>query len=339
MTIKQSTVRTAHPADLPRLSVVMPCYDEQGLLEHTHARVRQCLEQLHVSFEIIYVDDGSRDGTFRILQEIQERDPAVRVVRLSRNFGHQVAITAGMDESSGAAVVVLDADLRDPPELIAEMLARWEDGAQVVSGVRRRRAGESGLRLLATRAFYRLLSWMSDVPLCVESADFRLLDRNVVDLLKGMPEPDRYLRGMIPWIGFQQVAIPYDRAPRASGAGKYTLAKLVKLALDGLTSCANPMRLCFGMSGCLLITGLSLFVVAFYSRHGAPLGTIAVVCGLFGIQTFWLGVLGEFAVRSFRASLRRPLYIVQGRLGGGTLRQSHTTNRMSEREGEKLIHV
>lgn len=339
MPIAQASGRPAHQAELPRLSVVIPSFNEESLLAETHARVRHCLDRLGVPFEIIYVDDGSTDGTYCVLQEIQERDPAVRVVRLSRNFGHQIAITAGMDDSIGATVVILDADLQDPPEMIEEMLTHWRNGAQVVFGVRRERAGESILRLLVTNAYYRLISWMSDLPLSVGAADFRLLDRKVVDLMKTMREPDRYLRGMIPWLGFRQVAVHYDRAARTSGCRKYSLAQLIKLAMNGMTSCVNPMRLCFGMSACMFLAGIAILAAAASSKYGQNLGTIGVVIALFGVQTFWSGILGEYVVRSYKAGMGRPLYVVQERLGGPQSCQHGGLNAVQGRKCEEFIRV
>lgn len=321
------------------LSVVIPCYNEEELLEAAHARVEQCLQRLDATFEIIYVDDGSKDRTYAILQAIQKHDPSVRVIRLSRNFGHQIAITAGLHESSGAAVVILDADLQDPPELIEEMLGRWRAGAQVVYGVRRVRSGESRLRLMVTGAFYRVMSRISDLPLRVGAADFRLMDRSVVDILKQMPEQDRYLRGMVPWIGFKQVPFSYDRDPRMAGERKYTFAKLAKLALDGVTSSANPMLLCFAMAGCILAISLACALAAAFSASAATFVTMAIVGALCSVQLFWQGVLGEYLVRSHSAGRRRPLYIIESRLGHSNSFPGVEVNGFLQHDHEELIHV
>ena len=202
------------------------------------------MEQIGRSFEIVYVDDGSKDDTPRVLTELQASDPRLRVVRLSRNFGHQIAISAGLEYARGAAVVLIDADLQDPPEVISEMVALWRQGHDVVYGTRRNRDGETAFKTLTAKWFYRFINRLSDVPIPLDSGDFRLLDRKVVDALLAMPERDRFVRGMVSWVGFRQVSVSYDRASRHAGDSKYTLWKMARFAADGILSFSTaPLRI------------------------------------------------------------------------------------------------
>jgi len=230
-------------ADPPELSVVVPAYNESARLPGTFSVVKPYLNALGRSWELIVVNDGSTDGSLVVLLDIAQRDPAVRVIDLSRNFGHQLAITAGIDHAAGDAVVVLDADLQDPPEVIGEMVRLWREGNQVVYGVRRARRGESAFKRLTAGAFYRILSRLSDVPVPLDSGDFRLMDRAVVDVLKELREESRYIRGLVSWVGFRQCPLPYDRDPRFAGKTKFGLGRMFVFALDGISSfSAKPLR-------------------------------------------------------------------------------------------------
>ena len=226
------------------LSVVVPCMNEEEVLRQTHQHLVSVLQKSPANFEIIYVDDGSSDSTVDVLRELQTSDPRVRVVRFSRNFGHQVAITAGLEHASGDAVVIIDADLQDPPEVILEFLAKWLDGYDVVYGVRTERDGESAFKQVSAKIFYRFFSHMSETRMPLDTGDFRLLDRRVVDALISMPERDRFVRGMVSWLGFSQVAVPYHRASRVAGTTKFSLFKMVRFALDRhLSFSILPLRL------------------------------------------------------------------------------------------------
>jgi dolichol-phosphate mannosyltransferase len=311
----------------PKLvSVVVPCYNEEAVLRETHRRLIAVLEQLEeLRFEILYVDDGSRDATLKILRELQaanERD--VRVVSMSRNFGHQAAVSAGLEHAVGQAVVVIDADLQDPPEVIREMIALWREGYHVVYGVRTDRAGETAFKRWSARVFYRLHNRLSETKLPLDAGDFRLIDRRVVDVLLTMPERDRFLRGMISWIGFKQVAVMFARAPRRAGTTKYPLFKMLRFAVDGVISFSfTPLRLALWMGFASL--GVALFgiiyaiVIRLYTddwvRGWASIFTAVLFLG--GVQLITLGIVGEYLGRIYAEVKRRPLYIVQERLGFG----------------------
>jgi glycosyltransferase involved in cell wall biosynthesis len=226
------------------LSVIVPCKNEEAVLRETHRQLENVLQQLDTDFEILYVDDGSTDSTFDLLREIQGIDNRVRVVQLSRNFGHQNASTAGLEHASGDAVVLIDADLQDPPEVIPLMVKLWRNGFDVAYGRRTERDGETPFKLWTAGTFYRILNRLSAVPIAANTGDFRLMDRKVVNALLRMPERDRFLRGMVSWLGFRQVAVPYRRAPRFAGNTKYPFFKMCRFALDGITSfSALPLKM------------------------------------------------------------------------------------------------
>lgn len=304
------------------LSIVVPCYNEDAVLLELHRRLLAVLEQIDCSFEIIYTDDGSQDGTVRLLREFQENDARVRLVSLSRNFGHQVAVTAGLEHARGEAVVIIDADLQDPPEVIPEMIERWRDGYQVVYGLRAGRAGETTFKRWSAKLFYRLLNKLSEIEIPLDVGDFRLLDRRVVDVLLAMPERDRFLRGMISWIGFKQGAVIYDRAPRGAGESKYSLIKMVRFALDSVISFSfAPLRLAswigFGAIGASLAGIVYALVIRLYTtewvRGWASIFTAILFLG--GIQLITLGIVGEYVGRIYAEVKMRPLFVVRERFG------------------------
>jgi glycosyltransferase involved in cell wall biosynthesis len=215
------------------LFIVVPCFNEEAVIMATHSRLVDSLKRIpKLDHELIFVDDGSRDRTFEKLREIQCMDRRVRVVALSRNFGHQVAVTAGPEHATGDAVVLIDADLQDPLEVIEEMVLRWRRSVEVAYGVRGERKGETPFKLWTAKTFYRLITRVSDTPIPLDTGDFRLMDRAVVDALRNMPERDRFIRGMVAWLGFRQETIVYNRAPRAAGETKYSLTKMLRFALD-----------------------------------------------------------------------------------------------------------
>ena len=305
------------------LSVVIPCLNEKEVLGETHRRLVAALQHAPLNFEIIYVDDGSTDCTPELLRELQAQDARVRVVRFSRNFGHQIAITAGLEHASGDAVVILDADLQDPPEVILEFLAKWLDGYDVVYGVRTERDGETPFKLWSAKVFYRFISRLSDTHIPLDTGDFRLMDRRVVDSLLSMPERDRFVRGMVSWLGFSQVAVPYHRGPRAAGNTKFSLFKMVRFALDGIFSFSIlPLRLAtwtgFAASGLAILGIIIVLLERFFEVPGLVKGwSSAVIAELFigGVQLICIGIIGEYVGRIYGESKRRPLYIVRERMG------------------------
>ena len=308
------------------LSVVIPCMNEEQVLRETHRCITTVLDQAAIHFEIVYVDDGSTDSTFGLLRELQSEDGRIRIVRLARNFGHQVAITAGLEHASGEAVVIIDADLQDPPEVILEFLAKWLDGYDVVYGVRAEREGETQFKLWTAKIFYRCISRLSDTRIPLDTGDFRLMDRRVVDGLLSMPERDRFVRGMVSWLGFSQVAVPYRRAPRAAGSTKFSLFKMVRFALDGIFSFSIlPLRMAtwtgFAASVLAILGILVVMLERFMEVPGLVKGwSSAVIAELFigGVQLICLGIIGEYVGRIYGEAKRRPLYIVRERIGFDT---------------------
>ena len=301
---------------VPTVSVVVPCYNEQESIQACHEKLTEVLSALKEGYEIIYVDDGSRDRTAELLEQIHARDPHVVVVRLSRNFGHQPAVTAGLSASLGQAAVIIDADLQDPPELIPEMVKLWRAGYKVVYGIRQTRDGETPFKLWTAKAFYRLINSLSDVEIPVDTGDFRLIDRVVVNVFLQMPERHRLLRGMWSWIGFPQVGLPYQRAPRFAGETKYPLRKMLGLALDGIVSFSVvPLRLVTALG---FLSAGAAFVGIIYTlwvrllTHSWVRGwAISFVGMLFmaGVQMLCLGILGEYIGRIYTESKQRPLFI------------------------------
>jgi polyisoprenyl-phosphate glycosyltransferase len=306
----------------PEISVVVPCYNEEIVLPETMRRLTAVLEQLGRAYEIVCVDDGSRDQTPRVLADLHAADARIRVVRMSRNFGHQMAISAGLEYARGAAVVLIDADLQDPPEVIAEMVALWRQGSDVVYGTRRSRDGETTFKTLTAKWFYRFVNRLSEVDIPLDAGDFRLLDRRVVEALLAMPERDRFVRGMVSWVGFRQASVEYDRAPRRAGESKYTLLKMMRFAVDGILSFSiAPLRLAtlaggiaFGLA---LLGGLAGAGVGIASgRWMAAWGWILLaMLFLSGVQLLCLGIFGEYLGRTYAENKRRPLYFVRETLG------------------------
>jgi dolichol-phosphate mannosyltransferase len=305
------------------LSVIVPCFNEEAVLLETHKRLTSVLDGLQtLTYDVIYVDDGSRDRTIEILRALQLSDARVRVLQLSRNFGHQIAVTAGLAESDGDAVVIIDADLQDPPEVIPEMLARWRDGYDVVYGLRTDRQGETPFKLWTAKTFYHLLNHVSRVRIPPDVGDFRLMDRRVVNALLDMPERDRFLRGMISWLGYKQVAVLYERAPRFAGSSKYPLLKMLRFAIDGVLSFSfAPLRLATWMGFAAMVLAFGGIVYAIllrlyttdWVRGWASIFVAVLFMG--GVQLVTIGIIGEYIGRIYEEVKQRPLYFVQERLG------------------------
>lgn len=323
----------------PMISLVVPCFNEEEVIEETHRRLAALAEsQPAYDFEFLFIDDGSRDRTLPLLREIVAADSRARAVVFSRNFGHQLAVTAGMDEARGDAVVVLDADLQDPPEVVPEMLAKWRDGWQVVYGVRTERKGESRFKLWSAHMFYRVLNYLSDTPIPLDAGDFRLMDRDVVMALRGMPERDRFVRGMVSWVGFRQLALPYDRAARFAGSTKYPLRKMIRFASNGIISFSmRPLKLAMN-TGLLCAALACIGIVWVFARRLATQNWVPgwaaltiVVLFLGGIQLVCTGILGEYIGRIYMQSKGRPLYIVLERIKPADVKPFTTAFEQSDK--------
>jgi dolichol-phosphate mannosyltransferase len=306
----------------PVLSVVVPCANEEAVLPETNLRLIAALEAITPNFEIIYVDDGSTDSTPDLLREMQLHENRIRAIRFSRNFGHQLAITAGLEHARGDAVVIIDADLQDPPEVIREFFQKWLDGHDVAYGVRVEREGETAFKRGTAKLFYRFISHLSDTAIPLDTGDFRLMDRRVVDALLSMPERDRFVRGMVSWLGFSQVAVPYRRAARFAGDTKFSLFKMMRFATDGIVSFSIlPLRMAtwigFAASGIALVEIAVALFDRFFS-HGLVRGWTSTVIAIWfvgGVQLICMGIIGEYVGRIYGESKRRPLYVVRERMG------------------------
>jgi polyisoprenyl-phosphate glycosyltransferase len=302
---------------LTLVSIVAPVYNEDQLVDEFHRRVCSALDGL--PFELVLVDDGSTDGTPLLLNQLADRDPRVKVVSLSRNFGHQTALTAGLDHASGDAVVMLDADLQDPPELITTMLDHWRAGCDVVYAVRSERAGESRFKLMTARWFYTLFGKLAQVELRHNSGDFRLLDRRALDALLAMRERNRFLRGMTVWVGYTQAAVPYQRDARYAGETKFTFTKMLRFSLDAILSFSDrPLQLAtllgFLISTLAFIAIPVVVVLRILGSYLPGFGAITIaVLLLGGIQLIALGIIGEYVGRIYDEVKGRPLYLVRAR--------------------------
>jgi len=304
------------PLRAPKLlSIVAPVYDEQELVEEFIARA--CAAAADYHFELVMVNDGSSDSTPELLDHIASTDPRVRVVHLSRNFGHQAALTAGLEHAAGDVVAMIDADLQDPPELIPEMVAQWSQGADVVYAVRRQRDGESAFKLATASWFYRLFDKLAQVDLEPNSGDFRLLDRRALDALLAMTERSRFLRGMTVWVGFQQTAVPYERDARHAGETKYTVRRMLRFSLDAITSFSHlPLQLAtyagILSAGVAFIAIPVVIALRLFDSYLPGFGSITIAILLLGgIQLIALGMIGEYVGRIYDEVKHRPLYIVR----------------------------
>jgi len=302
----------------PALSIVVPCYNEEGCLELLHARVSGAAQAAVGSdYELVFVNDGSRDGTWPLMQRLSAADPHLVAINLSRNHGHQLALTAGLDLCAGEQILIIDADLQDPPELLIEMRGVLAaEGADVVYAVRRRREGETIFKKLTAAAFYRVLDRVTDTPIPLDTGDFRLMTRRALDAFLSLPEQARFIRGMVAWVGFRQVPFAYDRAERHAGETNYPIGKMIRLAFDAVTGFSTaPLR--FASHASVILAGASLLLLV-YIAYGFIAGnpvpgwtsTMLVVVVLSAIQMFVLGMIGEYLGRLYVESKRRPLYLV-----------------------------
>jgi dolichol-phosphate mannosyltransferase len=306
----------------PELSVVMPVYNEAENIPALHTRLTEVMQAQGAPYELVFVDDGSTDGSLGLLRELSRHGPHMVVVELARNFGHQVAISAGMDFARGDAVVVMDSDLQDPPEVLPQFIAKWQEGYDVVYGVREQRK-ESWPMRVAYAGFYRLLRRMADVDIPLDAGDFCLLDRRVVDLLCAMPERNRFVRGIRSWVGLRQIGVPYRRGARQGGRPKYTIGHLMLLALEGFVSFSHvPLRAASLLGIAISLASLALAVFYFVKRVVSGLNPpgfatlVVAVLFLAGVQLITLGIIGEYVGRTFDEVKQRPLYIVRRVLNG-----------------------
>jgi dolichol-phosphate mannosyltransferase len=303
----------------PRFSVVAPVYNEEQLVEKFYQRVRDVMESLGEPWELVLINDGCRDRSPELMDALHAQDPEhVVILHFARNFGHQIAITAGMDHARGDAVVVIDSDLQDPPEVIPDLIAKWREGYEVVYAVRAEREGETWFKLFTARLFYRIIQALTDVVIPMEAGDFRLLDRNALEALKRMRERHRFVRAMVSWIGFRQIGVPYKRHARTAGETKYPFRKMFRLALDAITGFSIfPLKLAQWFGAGAVGLGILLALVLFIIRLGgsAPLAgqglTASLVLFMGGVQLFGIGILGEYIGRIYDEIRDRPLYIVR----------------------------
>jgi len=307
----------------PVISVVAPVYNEAELLGAFCQEMRRVLLEIGEPWELILVNDGSRDASIQIMREQHALDPRIKGVSFSKNFGGQLAITAGLDYARGDAVVIIDADLQDPPDVVKELVARWREGYQVVYAQRASRAGETAFKRLTAAIYYRVIRGVANVDIPLDTGEFRLLDRKAADALRSIREQHRYLRGLAAWIGFRTIAVPYDRAARTAGETKYTLSMMLRLAVDGITNFSYlPLQLAtylgFVVAGLSLAGILVAILVRLVMGHNALEGqatTLVSVLFLGGVQLIFLGILGEYLGRIYDEVKRRPLYIVDETLG------------------------
>ena len=301
---------------------VIPVLDEEEVLPELHERLVAVMDRMDGPAEVVLVDDGSTDGSYAAMRRMHDADPRFRALRLSRNFGHQIAITAGLEHARGRAIVIMDADLQDPPEVALAMAEQWRAGNEVVYGVRDSREGESRVKLTTARWFYRLLRPMSEIDIPVDAGDFRLVDRQVVDAVLAMPERHRYLRGMFAWVGYDQVGVHYARAARGRGTTKFSTRRMVRFATDGIVSFSTvPLRITlmigFAMSAVAFLAAIIGVIVKVADLYVVP-GWASIVVGmsiLGGLQLMVLGTMGEYVARIYDEVRRRPLYLVREQLG------------------------
>lgn len=298
------------------LSVIVPMYYEEKVAYEFYKRLKNVVEKIDFNYEIIFINDGSRDNTLMILKDIANEDLNVRIIDFSRNFGHQVAVTAGILNCKGDLAVVIDADLQDPPELIVNMIEEWKKGFDVVYAKRKTRKGESKFKLVTAKYFYKILSNLADIDIPRDTGDFRLIDKNVIESFKKMPERNRFIRGMISWIGFKQTFVEYNRDERFAGETKYPLKKMIKFATDGIISFSSkPLKV---MSSLGIVTLVVSFVILVYSivsklYGNTSSGWTSIMCVLVffsGVQLVSLGIIGEYIARIYDESKNRPLYLV-----------------------------
>ncbi len=294
----------------PVYSIIAPVFNERECLAVLYSRVSEVMDRSGAPWELILIDDGSSDGSTEIMKGFAEKDPRIRCIFFARNFGHQIAVTAGMDHALGEAAVVIDADLQDPPEVILELIEKWKEGYEVVYAVRKERDGESFFKKWTASAFYRLIDKIADVRIPLDTGDFRLYDRKVINVMKAMPEKNRFLRGMSSWVGFKQIGVEYHREERYAGTTHYPLKKMLKLALTAITGFSTvPLQLAFWLGFISAGLGVLGFIVNLIAKGGN--GDIAAVFFMGGVILIILGIIGEYIGRIYDEVRNRPLYITR----------------------------
>lgn len=309
---------------MKKVSVVIPMYYEEQVAEECYNRTQSVLKKIEdkYNYEIIFINDGSKDKTLQILEAIAQKDKNVKVISFSRNFGHQAAVTAGLKYVTGNAVVIIDADLQDPPELIPDMLTKWEEGYEVIYGKRKTRKGESAFKLLTAKAFYSTLNKLSDVEIPKDTGDFRLVDKNVVDVINSLPEHNKFLRGLFSWIGFEQYAYEYERQERYAGKTKYPLKKMLKLASDGIISFSTkPLKIVGGLGIVSVVISIGILIYAILSFalkwNNLTAGWTSIMCTttfLGGTILISLWMIGEYIARIYDETKQRPQYIIKKKI-------------------------
>lgn len=307
----------------PVYSVVAPIYNEEGNIDLLYERMVKVMDSTGEPWELILVNDGSRDRSPEMINELAAREPRIKAVHFARNFGHQTAVTAGIDHASGDAVILIDADLQDPPELILDMIERWKAGFQVVYAVREKRIGESWFKLFTAKLFYRVIYRITDVDIPVDTGDFRLMDRKVVDVLVRMREHNRFIRGMTSWAGFRQTGVTYVREARHSGETKYPLSKMIRFAMDAITSFSYfPLQIMVYVAGALGFLALLAIPLVAVLRlllgegfFGGQATTIVLLLLMSSFQLFFLFILGQYVARTYDETRNRPLYVIADKRG------------------------
>lgn len=309
----------AQGAPRPTFSILAPVYNEEPVLPELYRRVRAIMDELGEPWELVLVDDGSHDGSATVIAQLHQKDSRVKGISFSRNFGFQIAVTAGLDHVQGDAVILTDADLQDPPEIFPRMIEKWREGYDVVYGVRVSREGETWFKLLTAKLFYRLIYRITDIEIPLDTGDFRLMDRRVVDAIRHMPERNRFLRGMVPWVGFRQTGVTYERRARYAGESKFSsMRQMLPFALDAITSFSYlPLQLAtfmgFGLAALSAIAIIAVITLRLFGPSNPLLGqatTLVTVLFLGGVQLISLGIIGEYLGRIYDEVKGRPLYLV-----------------------------
>lgn len=328
------------------ISIVIPMYFEEKVAEECYSRLTAVAKESIPKYELVFVNDGSRDKTLEILERLAKSDKHVKVISLSRNFGHQVAVTAGICKAKGDAIVVIDADLQDPPELIPKMIKLWKNGYDVVYARRKKRDGETWFKLATAKVFYRVLNKMTNVKIPMDTGDFRLIDRKVAEVFKNMPEKNRFVRGMMSWIGFKQIPIEYERNERFAGETKYPLHKMIKFALDGIFSFSSkPLKLVEYIGLWTVLIALGIFVYSVISKLTGMGNLVSgwtsimtTVTFLGGVQLLSVGILGEYIARIYDESKGRPLFIIDREINTGDPYQKEASNMEDEYNIKRFIY-
>jgi polyisoprenyl-phosphate glycosyltransferase len=313
------------------ISIVIPMYYEGEVAQECYDRLKSVMQDNKIKYEFIFVNDGSTDKTLDILTEIADRDSQAKIVNFARNFGHQTAVTAGVDFASGDAIIIIDADLQDPPEVIPALISKWKEGYEIVYAKRKKRTGETKFKLLTAKYFYKFLNYMSDIDIPKDTGDFRIIDRKAADVFKGMTERNRFVRGMFSWVGFNQTFIEYERDERFAGETKYPLKKMIKFASDGIIAFSTkPLKLVmtlgfFSVLVSFLVLVYAISIKLFGREVETGWASIMVAITFFsGVQLLGMGIVGEYIARIYDESKNRPIYIVKDTVN---IKEAHNKRR------------